>query len=469
MTAIGISTDTFVVRAASALVDGRLQAATVGVVGGRIDTVLTGAAALDAEAVAGVAAGSPLVDVPRGVHLLPGNVDTHVHVNEPGRSRWEGFATATEAAARGGLTCLLDMPLNSIPPTLDVPSLSYKRAVAAHRLHVDVGFWGGAVPANLGALRPLWDAGVYGFKCFLADSGVAEFPPLDGAGLAAAMREIAGFGGLLLVHAEDPDILAAAPAIPSRSFRDFVASRPDEAEVVAIRKVLAGVREFGTRTHLVHLSSARALDDIAAARAEGLPLTVETCPHYLVFDVEGLPDGAPEFKCCPPIRDRGNQDALWDALIDGLVDCVVSDHSPSTEREKRRGDGDLLQAWGGIAGLQVSFPAVADAAARRGLGVELVSAWMADGPAHVAGVREKGRIAPGYDADLVWYEPDRAITVDGSLLAHRNKLSAYTGRVLAGSVSRTLVRGRTVFDGREVEAGLGLRLRRDQARDRGVG
>ena len=427
-----------VVRAASALVAGRLQPAVLTIRGGRFATVAPGPFEGPA-------------DVPPGVHLLPGIVDSHVHVNEPGRTSWEGFATATEAAARGGITCIVDMPLNSVPATVDRAALDAKRAAAAAaRPLVDVGFWGGAIPGNLGALRPLWDAGVFGFKCFLCDSGVPEFPSLDAEQLGAAMREIARFGGLLLVHAEDPSVLAAAPTGASPRFRDFAASRPDEAEVAAIKRVLDGVRSFGTRTHVVHLSTARALDDLAAARAEGLPVTVETCPHYLVFDVDGLPDGAPEFKCCPPIRDRGNQAALWQALRDGIIDCIVSDHSPAPEQEKRRGGGDLQQAWGGIAGLQMSFLAVADAAARRGLDVADVSRWMAAGPARVIGLPSKGAIEPGRDADLVWYDPHGSTAVTEGVVAHRHALSAYTGRVFDGSVRRTLVRGATVVDGERV-------------------
>jgi allantoinase len=440
-----------VVRAASVLVKGRLQPAVLTIRGGRFAIVTPGPFE-----------GPP--DVPPGVHLLPGVVDSHVHVNEPGRTPWEGFTTGTEAAARGGITCIVDMPLNSVPPTVDVAALAAKRsAAAAARPLVDVGFWGGAVPGNLGALESLWDAGVFGFKCFLSDSGVPEFPRLDAEQLAAAMREIAGFGGLLLVHAEDPSVLAASPSAPSPRFRDFAASRPDEAEVVAIRRVLDRVRSFGTRTHVVHLSSARALDAIAAARAEGLPVTVETCPHYLIFDVDELPDGASEFKCCPPIRDRGNQAALWQALRDGIIDCVVSDHSPSTEQEKRRGGGDLQQAWGGIAGLQVSFLAVADAAARRGIGLADVSRWMAAGPASVIGLLSKGVIEPGRDADLVWYDPQRPTAVAEGALAHRNALSAYNGRVMGGSVLRTLVRGATAVDGEGVRSCAGTLVARPGA------
>ncbi len=352
------------------------------------------------------------------------------------------------------------MPLNSIPPTTTLSSLYYKRSVASHRIQVDVGFWGGAVPDNLADLEPLWDAGVFGFKCFLADSGVDEFPPLSTPEFRLAMQEIGRFGGRMIVHAEDPAVLAAAPAPPSRRYRDFLASRPDESEVSAIRTVIEATREYGTRAHILHLSSAKALGLIADARAEGLPLSVETCPHYLVFDVDHLPDGAAEFKCCPPIRDQGNQDALWEGLRDGLIDCIVSDHSPSTVEEKQRGGGDLQLAWGGISGLQVSFPTVVDAAAQRGFGIERVSAWMSAGPAAVAGLDTKGAIAVGHDADLVRYVPGRSVTVDGELLSHRAKLTAYNGRVLSGSVSGSMIRGQVVFDGELVTEGLGRRLGR---------
>lgn len=431
-----------ILRADQALVDGHLQAADIVIEGSTITAVLLGDQA--------GAANVEVERVPSGTLLLPGNVDSHVHVNEPGRTRWEGFSTATEAAARGGITTIVDMPLNSIPPTIDVGSLALKKAIAGPKLHVDAGFWGGAVPENLGNLEPLWDAGVFGFKCFLSDSGVPEFRHLERAQFAVAMKEIASFGGLMIVHAEDPAVLNAVPAWSSRSYADFVLSRPDAAEVNAIQLVIDQVREHGTRAHILHLSSAKAIDLIQAAKAEGLPLTVETCPHYLVFDSEHVPDGAPEFKCCPPIRDAGNQKALWDALGEGIIDIVVSDHSPSTIEEKVKGGGDLALAWGGVSGLQVTFPTMVDEAAERGHDITRVSRWMSAGPAHMAGLKGKGAIAAGNDADLAFYEPGRAIAIDGSLLAHKNKLSAYSGRTLSGSVSKTIVRGQTAFDGTQV-------------------
>lgn len=435
---------------------------------GRIVAVRTGEdyfAALARDAAAGMdpghaSTGALVINVPDEVILLPANVDCHVHVNEPGRTAWEGFASATEAAAYGGIGTIVDMPLNSIPSTTTTDALAVKRAVASGQLYVDVALWGGAVPDNLGRLEELWDQGVTGFKCFLVDSGVPEFPPLQGADFGAAMAEVAGFGGLMIVHAEDPDVLGSVPAWSSRRYRDFVDSRPPEAEVRAVETVIEQVRRHGTRAHILHVSSARALAPIAAAKAEGLPLTAETCPHYLIFDSDTVPDGAAEYKCCPPIRDPGNRRELWEGLAGGVLDCVVSDHSPSTVEEKTRGDGDLAQAWGGVSSLQVTFPAMVDAADERGIGIERVSAWMSTAPARIAGLPGKGVLAVGAAADLVWYEPGRAIAVDGSRLAHRNKLTAYTGRVLSGSVRRTVLAGRTVFDGFDLAEPSGRLLRR---------
>ncbi|WP_121255033.1 allantoinase AllB [Nocardioides ferulae] len=420
------------VRGRRVLVDGVLRPATVRVTDGRIAAI----DAFDAPAAGRV------LTVPDSAYLLPGVVDTHVHVNEPGRTHWEGFATATRAAALGGVTTLVDMPLNSLPPTTSAANLRTKQRAARGQLAVDVAFWGGAVPGNLGDLEPLWDAGVMGFKCFLSPSGVDEFPPLAQPELVAAAREIARLDALLVVHAEDPATLEAAPQTPSRAYADFLASRPDPAETRAIRQVVAAARETGARVHVLHLSSATALDVLADARAEGLPVSVETCPHYLCFAAEEIPDGAGEFKCCPPIRDRGNRDALWQALLDGLIDVVVTDHSPATEEEKRRGGGDLQQAWGGISGLQVGFTAVAHEARRRGIDVERVSEWMSRGTADLVGLGHKGRIEVGADADLVVYDTAEELHVDAAALAHRNPISAYDGQRYAGRVTATVLRGR---------------------------
>ncbi|GAA4809161.1 allantoinase AllB [Nocardioides caeni] len=416
------------IAARRTLVDGTFTDATLTVADGRIAAI-------------GPYDESAGLTLPDSSYLLPGMVDTHVHVNEPGRTDWEGFASATRAAALGGVTTIVDMPLNSIPPTTTPEALALKQAAARDQAVVDVGFWGGAVPDSLGSLERLWEAGVFGFKCFLAPSGVDEFPALDPAQLRTALQEIASFDGLLIVHAEDAAVLDAAPHPPSRAYADFLLSRPDEAETTAIRRLLDGARETGCRVHVLHLSSARALDLLADARAEGLPVTVETCPHYLCLAADAIPDGDAAFKCCPPIRDDANRDALWAALVDGVIDLVVSDHSPATTAMKCAGDGDLQQAWGGISGLQVGFTAVADEARRRGVGLDLVARWMARASADLVGLTTKGRIAVGCDADLTVLDTATPVTVDVARLAHRNPISAYDGRTFAGSVTHTFVRG----------------------------
>ncbi|HEX3825602.1 MAG TPA: allantoinase AllB [Mycobacteriales bacterium] len=376
--------------------------------------------------------------------LLPGLVDSHVHVNEPGRTAWEGFATATAAAAAGGITTLVDMPLNSIPPTCDVDALGQKRAVAARQCSIDVGFWGGAIPGNLAELRALHDAGVFGFKCFLLPSGVEEFPPLDDGGLAAAMREIASFDGLLIVHAEDPGVVRDAPH--DRRYESFVDSRPPEAENRSIRRLIEFAADTGCRVHVLHLSSAAALPMIADARARGLPLTVETCPHYLVFEAGAIPDGATQFKCCPPIRDEANRDALWDGLRGGVIDCVVSDHSPCTPDLKQLDTGDFADAWGGIASIQLGLPAVWTEARTRGFALADVVRWMSQRPAELVGLGAKGKLAPGYDADLCVFVPDAEFVVDVAELKHKNPVTPYAGRTLTGVVRSTWLRGVAIND-----------------------
>ncbi|WP_279236008.1 allantoinase AllB [Nocardioides sp. SR21] len=429
-------------RSQRVLVDDAFVPATITIEAGRIGAI----APYDHE-VSGTVVEAPCV--------LPGVVDTHVHVNEPGRTEWEGFVTATLAAAAGGVTTLVDMPLNSIPPTTTLAGLKAKLDAASGELAVDVGFWGGAVPGNVADLEPLWDAGVFGFKCFLSPSGVDEFPHLSAPELRDALAEVARLDALLIVHAEDAAVLAESPAPPSRSYADFLLSRPDRAETDAIRMLLDGARETGARVHVLHLSSARALDLLADAKAEGLRVTVETCPHYLCFAAESIPDAAPAYKCCPPIRDRGNRDALWQGLHDGIIDLVVSDHSPATEAEKSRGDGDLQQAWGGVAGLQVGFTAVAHEARRRGVGLEQVSRWMSRSTADLVGLTHKGRIEVGADADLLVYDEAAELVVDARELAHRNPISAYDGRRYTGRVIDTLVRGRAG------QTGWGRQLRRN--------
>ncbi|MGY1687566.1 allantoinase AllB [Geodermatophilus sp. SYSU D00867] len=372
--------------------------------------------------------------------LLPGLVDSHVHVNEPGRTEWEGFATATRAAAAGGITTIVDMPLNSVPATTTVEALRVKREVAAGQVAVDVAFWGGAVPGNLAELRPMHEAGVVGFKCFLLDSGVPEFPPLDDAGLHAALAELASFDGLLIAHAEDEAVIGAAPEPAGASYAAFLASRPPAAEETAIGRLVDAARETGARSHVVHLADGDALPLLRAARASGARITAETCPHYLTFAAEEVPDGDTAYKCCPPIRETVHREALWGALTAGDVDMVVSDHSPCTPELKRLDVGDFGLAWGGIAGLQVALPAVWTGARARGVPLAEVVRWMSAAPARLAGLPGKGAISVGRDADLVAFAPDERFTV--GRLEHRNPVTPYAGRELTGVVRRTWLRGR---------------------------
>jgi allantoinase len=390
--------------------------------------------------------------------LLPGLVDTHVHINDPGRTAWEGFATATRAAAAGGITTLLDMPLNSVPPTTTAAHLAVKRLTAGPGLHTDVGFWGGAVPGNTADLQPLHEAGVFGFKCFLSPSGAEEFPELAPDELAAALAAIAGFGGLLIAHAEDPGTLAAAPAPDgSRRYADFLASRPPAAETEAIALLLRLARRFDARVHVLHLSAAAALPLIAGAKAAGVRVTAETCPHFLTLTAEEVPDGATEFKCCPPIREAANQELLWAGLAAGTLDCVVSDHSPCTADLK---GPDFGAAWGGISSLQLGLPAVWTAARHRGHHLADVARWMATAPARLAGLDRKGAIAPGRDADIAVLDPEAAFTVDPAALHHRNPGTAYAGRTLRGVVRATWLRGRLVAEHGRVIARAGRLLDR---------
>jgi allantoinase len=376
--------------------------------------------------------------------LLPGLVDTHVHVNEPGRTEWEGFATATRAAAAGGVTTILDMPLNSIPPTVDVAALEVKRKAAAGQVHVDVGFWGGAIPGNVGELRGLHDAGVFGFKCFLLHSGVDEFPHLGAAELEQYLQVLSTFPALLLVHAEDSASVQRAPSAHGERYADFLRSRPRGSENVAIAQVIEGARWTGAKVHVLHLSSSDALPMLRSARRDGVAISVETCPHYLTFDAETIRDGATEFKCCPPIREADNREQLWRGLADGVIDIVVSDHSPCPPELKRFDIGDFGVAWGGIASLQLGLSAVWTAARARGQTLVDVVRWMAEGPADLVGLRRKGRIALGGDADFCLFAPDQAFVVDPARLHHRHPVTPYANRPLAGVVRATWLRGQEV-------------------------
>ncbi|ROS74597.1 allantoinase AllB [Cellulomonas sp. PhB143] len=424
-----------VLRGARVLTAAGLAPAEVGVRDGAIAAVEPLGAGLR---------GRRVVELGADEVLLPGLVDTHVHVNEPGRTEWEGFASATRAAAAGGVTTILDMPLNSIPPTVTVDALETKRAVAGPQAFVDVGFWGGAVPGNDGDLTPLHEAGVFGFKCFLLPSGVDEFPPLDPPEMERDMDILAGLDSLLIVHAEDAETIDAAPQPHGAAYADFLASRPRDAENRAIRAVIEAARRTGARAHILHLSSSDALPEIAAARAEGVRLTVETCPHYLTLVAEDVPDGATAYKCCPPIREAGNRDALWAALQDGTIDCVVSDHSPATVDLKQPEGGDFGVAWGGVSSLQLGLSLVWTEARSRGVDLETVVAWMSSRPAAMARVPRKGSIAVGNDADLAVFGPEDTYEAHVAELHHKNPVSPYDGKGLTGRVRATYLRGEQI-------------------------
>jgi len=400
--------------------------------------------------------------------ISPGIVDTHVHVNEPGRTDWEGFDTATRAAAAGGVTTIVDMPLNCIPATTTVEALEEKRAAARSKCHVDVAFWGGVVPGNASELDGLVDAGVRGFKCFLAPSGVEEFQHVDEDDLRVAMRILTRRDKPLLAHAEDPTVLSdVARALQARvggpdraapQYATYLAMRPPEAEVRAIRILARLARELGTRVHVVHVASAEAAAEISRAKDDGVRLTAETCPHYLTFAADEVRDGATEFKCAPPIREARHRDALWSALEAATLDLVATDHSPSPPAMKR--PGDFIQAWGGIASLELSLSAVWSGVAQRfsaaEAGLRACVTFLSEQPAALARLERKGRIAEGCDADFVVWDPDAEWTVDPSKLQQRHKLTPYAGRTLRGRVHGTYVRGVRVWDGERIDrAGTG--------------
>ena len=429
-----------VFRAPRAVVGTEVVPAAVTVSGGVIVAVDASPGALTSAP----PASAHVVQLAHDEVLLPGLVDTHVHVNEPGRTDWEGFTSATRAAACGGVTTLIDMPLNSSPVTTNPAALDAKLASTSGKLHVDAGFWGGAVPENLGRLRQLWDRGVFGFKCFLLHSGIDEFPPLGPDQMLAAMDEIAAFGGLLIVHAEDAGTIDAQTPPAGPAYAGFLDSRPVSAEVRAVAQVIDGVRRTGCRAHILHLSAADALPLIREAKAEGLPLTVETCPHYLSLFAEEIQPGATHYKCCPPIREASNREALWEGLRDGTIDLVVSDHSPCVPELKRFDTGDFGQAWGGIASVQLGLPIIWSEARRRGMGLPEVVRWMASAPAEFAGLHDRGVIRPGARADLVVLAPDDAFVVLPERLQHKNPVTAYAERALAGVVREVYLAGRRV-------------------------
>ena len=392
-------------------------------------------------------AGVPVLDAGALV-VLPGLVDTHVHLNDPGRADWEGFDSGTRAAAAGGTTTIVDMPLNSVPSTVDVGALDAKLRAAQRRCAIDVGFWGGVVPGNAEALEPMVRQGVLGFKCFLSPSGVNEFEHVDEADLEGALPIVARLGVPLLVHAEWPaGLIDVDRSSDPRDYRTWLSSRPPASEQAAIDLLIRLARKHGARIHVVHLASADALPSLEAARRGGVDISVETCPHYLTFDAEQIASGSTAFKCAPPIREARHREGLWAGLADGRIDLIATDHSPAPPALKSIDAGDFVAAWGGIASLQLGLPAVWTGARSRRLTLEHLARWLAAAPAKLAGLDDrKGTIAPGRDADFVFFDPDATTVVDPSALFHRHPVTPYAGMRLNGRVHKTMLRGEVVFD-----------------------
>jgi allantoinase len=437
----------WLVRSERVVLPDGMRPATIIVENGRITSVTSGTSTSGPQALKPLSPQATLIDAGNAV-VMPGLIDSHVHINDPGRADWEGFDTATHAAAAGGITTLVDMPLNSIPSTTTVAALDAKRRAAAGRCRVDVGFWGGVVPGNAREIEPLARAGVLGFKCFLSPSGVDEFDHVSEADLREAMPIVASTGLPLLVHAEWPALLREPDRrADPRRYSTWLDSRPATAEQAAIDLLIELSTRTSARVHIVHLASADALASIGGARARGAPVTVETCPHYLTFCAEDVADGDTALKCAPPIREREHRERLWRGLADGDIDLVATDHSPAPVALKHIEDGNFIEAWGGIASLQISLPVVWTGAAARGIPIERLAQWMSAAPARLAGLdRRKGAIAPGYDADLVIVDPDRELTVDASRLYHRHAVTPYDGARLRGVVMATMLRGEMVFE-----------------------
>lgn len=394
--------------------------------------------------------GVPVLDA-GALAVLPGLVDTHVHVNDPGRADWEGWDTATRAAAAGGVTMLCDMPLNSIPPTTTRDGLAAKLRALEGRAFVDVGLVGGLVPGDVAALEDCAREGVLAFKCFLAESGVDEFSHVDDVVLRRGMKELARLGAPLFVHAELPGPLAEAEkrvlGLDPRSYEAWLRARPRSAEDAAVELVIETALATGARAHVVHLSSSDALDLVRRAKDRRVPLTVETCPHYLTFASEEIPDGATEYKCAPPIRESENREKLWGALADGTIAQVVTDHSPAPGTLKCSESGDFTKAWGGIASLELGLRAVWTEARARGHALADVVRWMCEGPARLVGVHgRKGVLDVGADADLVFFDEEADFVVDPAKLSHRHPITPYRARPLKGRVVRTILRGEVVYD-----------------------
>ncbi len=394
--------------------------------------------------------------------VMPGICDSHVHMNEPGRTEWEGIETASRAAAAGGITTLVDMPLNSIPPTTTVSALKLKRESAKKTAYTDYGFWGGVIPGNEKDLLPLVENGVLGFKAFLIESGVSEFPMASPEVVDKSLSLLKEKRVPLLVHAE-MDLSHQTDAKSSRKYQDYLVSRPDSWEVEAIRLMISLAKKRNSPVHIVHLSSAQALKDLRQAKKDGVPVTVETCPHYLTLTSESIADGETHFKCAPPIRDKTNQSQLWEGLKEGVIDFIVSDHSPCTPQLKKFETGDFNEAWGGIAGLQFSLPVVWTELSQRGMGIPELSHWMSEAPLQFLNLENKsGKIELGQDADLVVWDPSASFTLQASQIQHRHKVTPYLGKTFKGIVEKTFVRGICVFDKGAVKGPLGQEVRRKE-------
>jgi allantoinase len=423
-----------VVRALRAVIDGEIRPAAVAVG----DGVIRAIGPIDADYLA-----AQEIRLAEAAVLLPGFVDTHVHINEPGTD-WEGFASATAAAAAGGITTLVDMPLDSDPVTTTVDALRDKQQAAQDNCEVDVAFWGGVIPGNVDELGGLADAGVPGFKCFLTDSGNPNFPHLNADEFRHAVSRIAALDAVLLVHAESHDVIEDSPRPCGRSYASYLSSRPEASEEDAVALVIAAARETGARVHIVHVSSARVLPMLADAKRSGVRITAETCPHYLTFAAEDIPDGATQFAVCPPIRDGDNRGSLWQGLADGTLDMVVSDHSPCAPSMKA--GGDFGRVFGGISSLEVAPRAVWTHAAQRGFGLPELCRWMSEQPAALAGLGDRGRIAVGRRADLCAFDPDGEQAVHAGTLRHRHAVTPHDGAVLRGSVAQTWLTGRLIYE-----------------------
>jgi allantoinase len=434
-----------VIRSRRVVIDGEMRPATIAIEDERIAAILEHS---DFEH-------GKQVDFGNAV-IMPGIVDSHVHINEPGRSEWEGFRSATLAAAAGGVTSMIEMPLNSIPAVTTREAFAAKTAAANGKLAVDVGFWGGVVSGNVQHLREMHDAGAFGFKCFLVPSGVPEFEAVAESDLRQAMPELAALKTTLLVHSEVPGpIEEAVPQIADadpRKYSTWLRSRPAAAEDEAIAMLIRLSKEFGTRVHVVHLSSASAMPMLRRAKTERVKISVETCPHYLAFAAEDIRDGATELKCAPPIRERENQERLWDGVRSGFFDLVASDHSPAPPDMKCTDSGDFMTAWGGIASLQITLPIMWTGAKARGVDIPHLAKLLCSGPAKLAGLTRKGAIAPGRDADFVVWQPEQSFKVDAQALHHRHKLTPYAGHALRGVVQSTFLRGEQIFDSGSVIA-----------------